>query len=168
MASIRELRRQSGLTQKEFAYKYDIPIRTIQKWERNGSTPPRYIEEAIEKIDFLEQSELMFDAYWRDEKTARVRSCGQKIYIERLINHPVKQIFFADEMSRFQLGEILRTRCWDEKRKDLPRILEKLGLTEFNPYEICRITHGKMYQDSIWFRYPGELITYEEIRRNIY
>ena len=44
---------EHGMTQKEFAEKYDIPVRTIQKWERNGSIPPLYIAEAIDKIHFL-------------------------------------------------------------------------------------------------------------------
>lgn len=157
---------EHGMTQKEFAEKYDIPVRTIQKWERNGSVPPSYIAEAIDKIHFLEQSELFFESYWKNEKTASVRVLGQNVYIERYILHPIKQIFYKDRMTRYELGEILKNRCWSEKRHDLPVIMEKLGLSEFNPYEICRITHGKMYQDHIWFRYPGELINYEDIKRN--
>ena len=43
--NINEIRKKSKLTQKEFADKYNIPVRTIQKWERNGSTPPDYVIE---------------------------------------------------------------------------------------------------------------------------
>ncbi len=168
MSNLKSLRNKLDMTQKEFAEKFNIPLRTIQKWERGGSVPPEYILESLEKIVFLEESEVMFDVYWKNEKTARVRALGQDVYIERFCLHPVKQIFYADRISRYKLGEILRDRCWSEQRNDLPVLLANLGLTEFNPYEICRVTHGKMYQDNIWFRYPGEMITYDEVKRNIY
>lgn len=53
--TIKELRKKSGLTQKEFAEKYHIPRRTIEDWEREIRTPPPYIPELIEKIMKLEK-----------------------------------------------------------------------------------------------------------------
>ena len=76
----------------------------------------------------------------------------------------VTRPIYADKISRFEFGEILEDRCWDRHRPDINRILELLGLDEYNPYEICKRTHGRMYQDSIWFRFPGELLTFEELR----
>jgi len=161
--NISELRKELNLTQKEMADKFDIPLRTIQKWERNGSTPPDYVIELIEKNIFMENTELFMESYWKDEKTATVRLDAQYAYILRYTNHPVKQIFYADKITRFEFGEILEDRCWDKNRPDLNKILKMMGLDEYNPYEICKRTHGRMYQDSIWFRFPGELITYQEL-----
>ena len=48
MYSIKQLRSLSGLTQKEFANMFHIPLRTIQKWETGASTPPSYLLELIE------------------------------------------------------------------------------------------------------------------------
>jgi len=40
---IRELRDTTGLTQKEFAHKYGIPLSTLCKWEQGESSPPSYV-----------------------------------------------------------------------------------------------------------------------------
>ena len=55
MNIIKELRSRTGLTQDKFGEYFDIPFRTIQKWERNGSTPPKYIPEMIRRILDLEE-----------------------------------------------------------------------------------------------------------------
>ena len=163
MTDIKKLRSKTKLTQKDFASEYNIPVRTVQKWERNGSTPPAYIPELIDKIIFLENTELFMECYWKDEKTASVRLDDKYAYIKRYTSHPVKQIFYSDKITRYELGEILTDRCWDKNRADLPDILSTLGIEEYNPYEICKRTHGKMAQDNIWFRFPGELISYKDI-----
>lgn len=164
MKNIKELRQESNLSQSIFAQKYNIPVRTIQKWERNGSTPPEYIPEMIDRIIFLENTELFMECYWKDEKTATVRLDNQYAYIKRYSSHPVKQLFYSDKITRFEFGEILSDRCWDKNRPDLDELLSSLGLDEYNPYEICKRTHGKMKQDSIWFRFPGEMLEYKDVQ----
>lgn len=49
-----ELRRRTELTQSKFAEYFGIPVRTIQRWERNGSVPPEYIPKMMERILDLE------------------------------------------------------------------------------------------------------------------
>lgn len=164
MYNISTLRKKSNMTQKEFAEKYNIPLRTIQKWERNGSTPPDYVIELVYKNMYLENTELFMECYWKNEKTATVRLDKQYAYITRYTNHPGKQIFYSDKISRFEFGEILEDRCWDKHRPDIDQILESLGIDEFNPYEICKRTHGKMMQDKIWFRFPGEILKFEDLK----
>ena len=46
--NIRELRKQLGDTQTEFAERYNIPFRTIQNWEAGVRTPPEYLLELLE------------------------------------------------------------------------------------------------------------------------
>lgn len=164
MENIKEIRSKTKLTQAGFASKYDIPVRTIQKWERNGSTPPEYIPKLLDKVIFLENTELFMECYWKDEKTASVRLDNTYAYIERYSTHPVKQLFHSEKITRFELGEILTDRCWDKNRPDINEIMTLIGLHEYNPYEICKRTHGKMYQDNIWFRFPGEIISYKDIQ----
>lgn len=164
MKNISELRKNAKMTQKEFAEKYEIPVRTIQKWERNGSNPPDYVISLVEKNMFMENTELFMECYWKDEKTATVRLDDKYAYINRYTTNPTRQLFYADKITRFEFGEILEDRCWDKNRPDINTILELLGIDEYNPYEICKRTHGKMYQDKIWFRFPGELLTYEEVK----
>ena len=51
---IKGIRQRTGLSQTKFGEYFEIPIRTIQKWERNGSTPPEYIPKMMERILELE------------------------------------------------------------------------------------------------------------------
>lgn len=53
--NIKNIRKTTNMSQREFAEYFGIPIRTIQKWERNGSVPPEYIPKMIEKILELEK-----------------------------------------------------------------------------------------------------------------
>ena len=46
--SIRELRRQLGITQSEFSARYGIPFRTVQNWESGLRKPPDYVVELLE------------------------------------------------------------------------------------------------------------------------
>lgn len=44
---LQEARKQANLTQKQFADKYQIPIRTLQSWENQERTPPEYVLNAL-------------------------------------------------------------------------------------------------------------------------
>lgn len=46
--TIKELRQQAGLTQKEFSVLFGIPKRTIEDWERGVRTPAPYLVALIE------------------------------------------------------------------------------------------------------------------------
>lgn len=55
---IKELREQTGLTQKAFSEHLGIPLRTIEDWEAGRRTPPDYIPRLIEyqlKFEELEK-----------------------------------------------------------------------------------------------------------------
>lgn len=55
---IKEIRQNLNLTQKEFASKFHIPIKTLQGWEQNLRIPPEYIIFMINKIVQLEKEKL--------------------------------------------------------------------------------------------------------------
>ena len=105
-----------------------------------------------------------FSVYWGDEKTADVHFEENHAVVTRYTTNPAKQIFYKDEIPLFEIGGIMESRCWDRNRDNLEKYLFKLGLTEFNPYKICRKTHGVMFQDRIWFKYKGEQLTWEDVR----
>lgn len=105
-----------------------------------------------------------FSVYWENEKTADVKILENQALIKRYSKNPAKQIFAKDEFSLYELGDILSWRCWDKKRENIEKYLFKLGLTEYDPYKICRKTHGVMFQDKIWFKYEGENISWEDVK----
>ena len=45
--NIRDMRKQLGDTQSEFAERYNIPFRTVQNWETGMRKPPKYILELL-------------------------------------------------------------------------------------------------------------------------
>ena len=45
--NIRDMRKQLGDTQSEFAERYNIPFRTVQNWETGVRKPPEYILELL-------------------------------------------------------------------------------------------------------------------------
>ena len=47
---IKELRRQTNLTQTQFGELFGIPMRTIQEWEGGSRKPPEYVINMIEEL----------------------------------------------------------------------------------------------------------------------
>lgn len=46
--TIKEMREMLGMTQQEFSDRFEIPVRTIQDWERERRTPPKYVMNLLE------------------------------------------------------------------------------------------------------------------------
>lgn len=44
---IKELRKRSGMSQKNFAEAYGIPVSTLRKWEQGTASPPAYVLDLI-------------------------------------------------------------------------------------------------------------------------
>ena len=40
---IRDIRKYTQLSQRDFAKYFEIPVRTLQDWEQGKRTPPRYL-----------------------------------------------------------------------------------------------------------------------------
>lgn len=47
---VKGIRERSGLSRQDFAKKYGIPIRTLEKWERSEITPAEYVVEWLERL----------------------------------------------------------------------------------------------------------------------
>lgn len=107
--------------------------------------------------------DFTFEVYWKDEITARVYVKKKNVTISRYTDNPGKQLFAQTKMTRYQLGKIFEMRCWEKERSDINEILEYLDLSEYNPYEIVKRTHGVSYNDFIWFRFPGEKLTSKDV-----
>ena len=54
---IKELRSETGLSQKKFADKFEIPVASLQNWEAGRTAPPPYVLFMIKSILALEGSE---------------------------------------------------------------------------------------------------------------
>lgn len=104
-----------------------------------------------------------FEVYWKDEITARVYVKEKEVIVSKFTDHPLKQLFAEKKMTRYQLNQILELRCWERGRADINDLLKNIGLTEYNPQEIVRKTHGVSFNDFIWIRFPGEKLTSKDV-----
>ena len=52
--TIKELRARSGMSQAQFAARFQIPVRTLQDWEQEHRVPPGYVVVMIQRIMELE------------------------------------------------------------------------------------------------------------------
>ena len=46
---VKRIRALTGLSQARFAEKYDIPKRTLEKWEQGENNPPAYLVKLLER-----------------------------------------------------------------------------------------------------------------------
>ena len=69
---IKDLRYQTGLSQRQFAEEYQIPVSTLRKWEQGESSPPPYVlrllayaiplsQGRLEQITYKEKETFFFD-----------------------------------------------------------------------------------------------------------
>lgn len=55
---VKSIRSKSGLTQAAFAERFEIPLRTLEDWERGTRQPPIYV---------LHMLEILVDHNWDAE-----------------------------------------------------------------------------------------------------
>lgn len=93
MESIKELRLKTGLSQSKFAKKYDIPLKTLQHWENNESSPAPYLVKLIAQTipgekEGLKKIETEENTYYYDENEKSVSDKnGNKIILRREIQN---------------------------------------------------------------------------------
>ena len=56
--TIQELRKETGLSQSQFAKKFNIPVGTLQHWEQGIRKPPEYVLSLIAQILVYERNTL--------------------------------------------------------------------------------------------------------------
>lgn len=83
--TIKELRLLTGLSQKLFSDKYEIPKRTIEDWEAERRTPPEYVVKLLERVvkeDLCKKGEvkMKYNVISKEIKTNPVT--GQEIPVE--------------------------------------------------------------------------------------
>lgn len=173
-----ERRKEKHMSQRLLAYRCGIPQSTLARIETRKTVPHldtlnKILEELGLEINIEEKKSniegirrwdgLRFCVYWKDELVSKVEVIGTKAYITRFILHPVKQIFYRDEMDLYSLSLILEGRCWERGRVDINYILKCLGLTTYDPLEIIKKTHGVRYDDFLWFQFAGENYSYKDM-----
>lgn len=111
-------------------------------------------------------TEFKFDIYWKNERTASVTISAnrQSVFYQKFTNEIPKIPFLFLNPTIEQMVDFIESRCMDKRRTQLEEYLSDLSLSEFNPYEIVKITHGVMWEDYMWFKFPEETISWEDVK----
>lgn len=59
---------------------------------------------------------------------------------------------------------MLSQRVFPRERGNCKLLLKIYGLDTYDPDAICRKSHGVMNSDYIWFKYPGEKVTFNDVK----
>lgn len=177
--SIIKRRKELGFSQAKLAKRCDFPQSTIGRIESKALVPNLQTLDKIcrelglefvcrEKDNRLQYvrkwDNVGFICYWKDEPVSEVHVENMRVYVKRfVVNHPVKQIFPVEEMDVFKLTEILKTRCWEDNRADLDKLLKKIGVPFYDPLEIVKRTHGVSYNDFLWIQFRGEHLRWKDV-----
>ena len=168
--NLRLLSRKSGVAYATvynlFTGQKDVATARVDSLKKLADALDMSMDELYDELSGKEKIPIKdFKVMWEDEIVADVEIQGNEASIKRYSTNVAKQIFYADKMHIFELGEIIKTRCWEKNRADCEQLLSLIQLDEYNPYEIVKKTHGLMVQDPIWFCFEGEKLTYKEVKR---
>ena len=88
----------------------------------------------------------------------------KEIHYKKWIPDGPFQPFSGNKLDLERFYSFLKSRCYEDGRADLGRILEKAHFQSNNPYEWVRLTRGLTYDDFYWIRFDDEICSYEEVR----
>ena len=74
------------------------------------------------------------------------------------------QVFYKMPHTVENLNKFFADRCFPKERVNCQQLLDGLGLKEWNPLDIIKLTHGVMWGDTCWIRFEGETLTYKDIQ----
>ena len=109
---------------------------------------------------------MEFTVMHKDEPVAIVRLSEdkKKVEIQKLIPDCIRQPFCGNKLDLERVYNFLKDRCYEDGRSDLKEILNQAGLTYNNPWKWMKITHGVTYEDLFWIWFPGETITWKDVK----
>lgn len=88
-----------------------------------------------------------FDVYIAEHKCAEYRNG-----VRTLLDCPNAFIhfLFRDTAEELFLSRVMPEAAWSGLQREI------LGIQDWDPYIICRITHGRMMSDQMWIKFPDD------------
>lgn len=163
---IKTIRKELGLTQKEFAALINSSKPTVERWERNKDeiTGPicllikmleRYPEYA-EKLKVPEKEFPLRLWYMHKQNVCtliEVDEIRQKVRIKNYADNLMFRAFGIDEEPDYQSYQLfLESRCFPKSRDKLKLVLKDLDLPFYDPLMIIEKTEGRMAEDDFWIK----------------
>ncbi len=108
---------------------------------------------------------LEFDFMYYDTVCEHVEIDLETMNVQSIVytDEIMLQVFGKRPKTIENVHHFFRNRCFEETNYGLKDLLGLLGLKQYSPYDIVRITHGKVANDQCWIRFAGEKLTYQEL-----
>lgn len=101
------------------------------------------------KFDYLDENNNILT-------TVSVNPITKKIKFKNYVDDPILCVFGVkgeDEVTYDDLMYFFESRSFSRQRKDLPDLLEYMGLKKYDPIAICKFSKGRCAYDSHWIRF---------------
>lgn len=164
--TIKKVRNQMALTQREFAGLVNTSVPTIERWEMSDKkiTGPivlliLLLAENIGLIDELVIPEKKYPLrmWYMHETTVcsmiDVDENNRRVFIKNYTNKVMFRAFGKVEKPTFeQYEEWLESRCFPKERDKMKLVLRELNLPFYDPLMIIEKTGGRMAEDKFWIK----------------
>lgn len=113
-------------------------------------------------------SECKIEVYWEYEHVADLfvdyDKCTARVinYSKEWCKLPFLMLTRQPTWKDYKM--FIDSRVFPRERKNCKEILKLYGLQYYDQEAICRKSHAVMFDDLLWFRYPGEEVTYDDVK----
>lgn len=114
---------------------------------------------------------MKFDVLLKDELISTVEVDGLDVLVtnyenvEYHVQHFLRPFGDRTKVSVNALFDYFEFRSIPRTRSGIDKILKCIGLNEYDPYRIVRITHGTLSDDDVWLRFDDESdLTWDDIK----
>lgn len=163
---IKAVRKQLGLTQKEFAQLINSSKSSVERWERSEDkiTGPivlllsllKKYPETVEEQSVLEKVYPLRLWYMHGQTVCTVidvDELNQKVRVKNYVDNIMFRAFGKVETPTYEMyQEFLESRCFPASRDKMKLILKDLKLPFYDPFMIIEKTEGRMAEDDFWIR----------------
>lgn len=111
---IKQMRIFTGLTQKEFASAYGMPLSTLKEWERGRSAPPTYYVTALEEL--IDSNEVKWMPKEKSLRKLREKLGFTRAEFSRKYEIPLRTLEDWDSGKRTPPEYVEKTLIWYVKR----------------------------------------------------
>lgn len=149
-------------------YKVTLPsswIRQLDLTEENRLLELTFDGERIiiqRQKPCTENHKILRLAYYDGEhlcSVIRADYTSETVHAENFCENPVKTAFGHNRKPAWeQYHEFLASRCIPAERSGLREYLEAIGVEEYDPLAIIRITKGKMAEDEQWLDIEEDIV----------
>ncbi len=161
---LRSVRKNLGVTQKEFAELVGVSKPTIERWETsdNEITGPivllsRLLDKSVLEDLVIPERDLPLRLWYmyKDDVCTLidVDETERIVKIKNYTNKTQFRAFGINTNPNFEeYEEFIKSRCFPESRDKIKLILKDLNLPFYDPFLIVERTEGRMAEDDFWIR----------------